>query len=308
MRLIIILLLAIVMGCSQQENESIDAQVQPEPAVDELSSSDAKASDPITEEHPYRVWYREQVLVLNYHHLADDLETPFTIKPAHFEEHMEFLKNHHFHPLKIKEFYEFLDTGLLNQENAVLITFDDGYESGFTEAFPILQKYQFPATVFVIYENLRDSLERKREDKIPPLTFVQMDQMRRSGLISFQSHTYGLHFWDESQPITAPSSAEGDQAYRSKLFVDFMMARKALEDLAEEPVIGLAYPYGYHNDRLIKVAKKAGYRYGFFTHPGVVTANTDPFLIPKHDMGTPEMDGQRFEQKLRELISQSQRK
>lgn len=307
MRMILFILFMILVGCGQQD----DMSKEPIPTNDEapvLDQQVARKEESKDTEHPYQFWYRDQVLILNYHHLSDDLVTPYTIKPAFFREHMEYLKNHHFHPLKLEEFYEFLNTGLLNQENAVLITFDDGYESNYTEAFPILKEYGFPATIFVIYENLRDSLERKRENKIPPLTFVQMDQMKRSGLISFQSHTYGLHAIEDERPKTAPGPSEGDQEYRSKLYVDLMMARKALEDLVKEPVIGLAYPYGHHNQRLIKVLKKAGYQYGFYTQTGFVTEHTDPFHIPKNDMGKPEMDGHRFEHTLREIIHASQRK
>lgn len=302
---IFLFFLLLLVGCGQKDE--LETVTDPTEVSKEVEPEEAKPQEPM-EETPYRVWFRDQVLVLNYHHIADDVESPHTIKPYLFREHMEFLKSHHFHPLKMEEFYEFLNTGLLNQENAVLITFDDGYESTYKEAFPILQEFQVPATMFVIYENLRDSLDRKREGKILPLSFVQIEQMKRTGLVSFQSHSYGLHFIAEAKPATSPLANQGDQEYRSKVFVDFMMGRKALEDLVEEPVISLSYPYSYYNDRMIKVAKKAGYQFGFTGGRGLVNTKTNPFLIVKNNVGQPGMDSFQLEQEIRALISESKRK
>ncbi|WP_134703705.1 polysaccharide deacetylase family protein [Ammoniphilus sp. YIM 78166] len=300
---ILLTFILLLMGCGQQEaTETVREPSKPEalPVV--------QSPEPKKEEIPYRVWYRDQVLILNYHHIAEDFDSPHTIKPNEFREHIEFLKNHHFHPLKLEEFHEFLDTGLLNQENAVLLTFDDGYESAYSKAFPVLEEYQFPATVFVIYENLRDTVERKREGKISPLSFVQLEQMKRSGLISFQSHTYGLHFVEDDRPATSPEVKQGDQAYRSKVFVDFMMGRKALEDLVREPVLAISYPYGYYNDRMIKVSKQAGYQLGFAGGRGLVNAKTNPFKIPKNNMGERGMDIFQFEQEIKAIIHESKGK
>jgi hypothetical protein len=79
-----------------------------------------------------------------------------------------------------------MNTGLLTQENAVLITFDDGYESFYTQAFPILSELGFPATEFVTYAKLKDSVDRKRENMISPLTFVEIEEMVKTACFLFK--------------------------------------------------------------------------------------------------------------------------
>lgn len=312
MRLFIILILFFLMGCSSEEAEPpapADTQAKAAESANMVEEQPMQENPKLKEpETPYRYWYDNKVLILSYNHIANDHQSPYTIRPEFFRKHMEFLKNQHFHPLKLEEFYEFMTTGRLTQENAVLITIEDGYESFYWEGYPILKEYEFSAAMFVIYDRLRDSVERKRAKMIPPLTFVQMEEMQKSGLISFQSHTYGLHTLEEHQPATAPEPTEGDQEYRSELFVDFMMSKAALEDLTKQPVLGLSYPYSYYNTKLLQVMKKAGYQYGFTTKSGLVDYNTNPYLLPKNDVGTPEMDGIQFEQRIRSIINRSKGK
>jgi len=286
--ILIFIFLVFIVGCGQSPNQAAPqpietataAQAQPDPQTKLESAAPINLKQ---EEVTNKTWYRNQVMVLNYHHIDRNFESPYTITPENFLEQMEFLKKNNFHPLKLEEFYEFMGTGLLTQENAVLITFDDGYESFYKEAFPILKRFKFPAANFVVYEKLRDSIDRKREKMIPPLTFVQMKEMTESGLISFQSHSYGIH------EETERDQTEGEQDYRSKLFVDFSMSRAALESLVGYPILGIAYPHGVKNDALLQVVKKVGYKYGFAVNYALVNKDTNPLLIPRVDVGKADL-------------------
>lgn len=271
-----------------------------------LSADVLPAAKPVVEQ----TWYRDQVVVLMYHHITDNPQSRYAIRPEQFAAHMAFLYENDLRPISLDEFLRFVDTGVLLTKNAVLLTFDDGYESYYKEAFPVLKKYGFPSVNFVIAGNLRDAADRKRENMIPPLSHAQIAEMRASGLVELGSHTYSLHTmeitseWGDRGPTTSPvyleelHRLEKEQEYRDRLFVDFRIARSALEELLGKQVMSLSLPYGNVNDTVLEIASQAGYRYVFTSFPGPVKADVNPLQIPRYDVGLADVD----EHSLRQLF------
>jgi len=81
---------------------------------------------------------RRDPWVLNYHHIA----------PAAFESHLQALRRR-FHIVPLDACVAWAAGGEPPPPNSVAITFDDGYEQILAELFPLLERYQAPATVFV---------------------------------------------------------------------------------------------------------------------------------------------------------------
>ncbi|MGE5702152.1 MAG: polysaccharide deacetylase family protein [Clostridia bacterium] len=247
-------------------------------------------------------WYDNQVVVLMYHHVSDKTDRRYEISPSEFKAHLDFLYQNDFHPISLSEFLRFIDTGVLMTDNAVLITFDDGYESYYTQAFPLLKQYQFPSVNFLIASRLRDSIERKRENMTTPLSDLQVKELLASGLADIGSHTYSLHEqrekneWGELAPETAPvyledlSRLEEEGEYRNRLYVDFMMSRAALSQVAEKEIKVISFPFGFTNDIVTETAEQAGYKYAFNSKPAVVKQGTNPLAIPRFDVGLHEVD------------------
>jgi biofilm PGA synthesis lipoprotein PgaB len=260
------------------------SQVQHFPDVTTSISTDGRdiAESNVTPE-PQKVrpqtWYKNRVVVLTYHHVTEQTNQRYVIHPDQFAEHMAFLYENDFHPISLSEFLRFVDTGMLPTENAVLITFDDGYESYYSKAFPILENYGFPSVQFVITGRLRDTADRKRENMTPPLTHQQVRELLASGLVEVGSHTYSLHEqaarneWGDLGPETAPvyredlQRLEQEQEYRDRLYVDFTMSRVGLEELTVRPVETISLPFGYTNEIVLQTARQAGYRYVFTSNP-----------------------------------------
>jgi poly-beta-1,6-N-acetyl-D-glucosamine N-deacetylase len=283
-------------------------KVQPFPHVTtSISTSEEQSAAPQTEKNreeaaSSKLWYRDRVVVLTYHHVTDASDQRYVIGAEQFREHMTFLFENNFHPISLAEFVRFVETGVLPTENAVLLTFDDGYESYYTHAFPVMQQYRFPSVNFAILGRLRDTEERKREKMTTPLSRPQVKEMLQTGLVEIASHTYSLHDerarneWGDLGPETAPvymeelKRLEDEQEYRNRLYVDFTMSRVGLSDLVGKQVQAISLPFGYSNDIVLDIAKQAGYRFVFNSNRGVVTAQVNPLSIPRYDVGIREMD------------------
>lgn len=90
---------------------------------------------------PKGIYYRDNVVVLMYHHLSEKPmpQFPWILSVDRFEDQMKLLKEEGFHVITMEQYRAFMLNNGSIPDNAVLLTFDDGYESFYEFAFPILK-------------------------------------------------------------------------------------------------------------------------------------------------------------------------
>lgn len=91
-------------------------------------------------------------LAINYHDIIDEEERvpPFdrvAVSRDHFESHFAWLKQQGYRVVSVQDVLDAADGKRSLPAKAVLLTFDDGYQSFYTKVFPLLKKYNYPATV-----------------------------------------------------------------------------------------------------------------------------------------------------------------
>lgn len=198
-----------------------------------------------------------KVLVLNYHKI-DSKHHSLSVRPADFESQLKYLSDHGYHSITPQELYEGLAGTATLPENPVLITFDDGYRDNYTNAFPLLKKYGFKATIFVVTSFL--------DKKSQYLTWAQAREMEANG-ISIQSHT-----------VTHRSMTDlSDEELRIELVES---KRKAEEELGH-PVDYIAYPTGTYNLHIAEMVKEAGYKAAFTIKYGNVDEASNIYALER---------------------------
>lgn len=188
--------------------------------------------------------------VLMYHSInnnaigIDDLSVTSKL----FEEQMQYLSNNGYTPIyfdQIKQASQY--------KKPILITFDDGYEDNYTNAYPILKNYNFNATIFMI---------TKAIDQIGYLSKSQIQEM--GDLISFQSHTV--------------DHVKLNRFSLKKINFECAESKNTLSQITGKPVYVISYPNGCFNDGVINIASKY-YSYGVTTLVGFNTSSTEKFEI-----------------------------
>nr|WP_325191604.1 polysaccharide deacetylase family protein [uncultured Selenomonas sp.] len=193
---------------------------------------------------------RDAVPVLNYHQIKCKDGNPLTLWPDQFDAQMHYLYTHGYTSITIDEMMDAFEHGTPLPEKPVVITFDDGYLDNYEIAYPILQKYGFKATIFLIYD---------LTDVYPGyLTWPQIDEMAKSGLIRFESHT---------MTHANLSELSSGAALRHEL-ID---SRRLLSEKLGYDVNYIAYPGGRVNQQIEAITREAGYRGGFTVHYGLST-------------------------------------
>ena len=196
------------------------------------------------------------VPVLMYHAVSDDLwgfEELF-VSPSDMEQQLAYLTENGYDPI----FFEDLPD-LENYDKPVILTFDDGYLDNYTQLYPLLEKYNAKATIFVITSAMGVSQRS--------MTREQVKELSDSGLVSIQSHTVNhpeLSSLDEAQQLT--------EIRDSKLEVARMTGR--------EPHV-LCYPSGERNETTKELTAQY-YNFGIDMNGGLYTTGDDPMTVSRY--------------------------
>ena len=219
-----------------------------------------------------------QVPILMYHHLSEDVTNSEMVSPEQFEAQIRALSEAGYTGVSFDELQAYVLRGEPLPEKPVVITFDDGYRSNYTLAYPILQKYGMKATIFAIGVSFGTDHYKDTDYAITPhFGAAEAAEMTASGLISIQSHTYDMHQWPPYETGSAVRenilqlSSESEEAYVQALTEDFTRSRALLEDATGRPVDVLAYPAGQYSTLAQVTLQSLGVHVTLSTNPGVNT-------------------------------------
>ncbi len=248
------------------------------------------------------VYFRNQVIALMYH-AVDQRKLPGdVITPSTFAQELQLFRKDGFHVVTLAETIAFLH-GAPIPPNAVLITFDNGYESFYRTVYPLLQKYHDPATLFAIIRWLSPP---QRKGLFTSLTWSQVETMSKSGLVTVMPQTYNLHHAVAiSSTLTSPATVgrpynpatrtvEATSAYDAHILHDVERARADLvRHLQESNVNAMSYPFGDYTSALDRLLHEAGYRYLFTASYGWgILRSTNPNTLYRLDAGSPTFSAQ----------------
>lgn len=211
---------------------------------------------------------RPAATVLCYHIVESPQDERMEISRETFRQHLQYLEMTGYNVIPLQHLYEYVagkrDT---IPPNAVVITIDDGWSSAYTEAFPELQKRNFPFTLF-IYPNIIGKTSIA-------LTWAQIREMAEAGA-DIQSHSLSHPFLTRGR-----HPAFDDLKYAGWLHRELAESRRIIEKETGKKVRYLAYPYGDYDSRVARMAAKAGYDAALTCDFGRVKRGSDPLRMKR---------------------------
>lgn len=193
--------------------------------------------------------------ILMYHaiHVMDPSEAAnsgLIVDPETFESHLKALKEAGYYTLSPAEAYKALTENVLPENKKVVwLTFDDSLKDFYTQAYPILQKYQMKATNNVI----TGFVQAGREDI---LTLDEIKEMKKNGM-SFEDHTV-------NHPDLSVSSADTQNS-------ELQDSKEYLDRNLSQTTTTVAYPSGRYSETTLQLAEKLGYKMGLTTNNGLAS-------------------------------------
>jgi peptidoglycan/xylan/chitin deacetylase (PgdA/CDA1 family)/glycosyltransferase involved in cell wall biosynthesis len=179
-----------------------------------------------------------------------------------FDSQLRSLKARNYTPITFRQYRAFLRDGRPLPQKPILLTFDDGYEDNYTVAFPLLQRYGFPAVVFLVADfSRRTNFWDPDEPSAPLLAADQIREMDRAG-IEFGSHT-----------VSHPHLT---RIGRRQVQEELRRSKACVEELIGRPVYSLCYPYGDLNGSVKEDLFATGYEFGVAGDSGPLRFGDDP--------------------------------
>jgi peptidoglycan/xylan/chitin deacetylase (PgdA/CDA1 family) len=250
--------------------------------------------------------YKDQLAVLMYHHVYDQDTSSSTITTKLFREQLTYLKTKGYHFISLRQMKDFLNGAPIPQ-NAALVTFDDGYESFYKNAYPILKELSIPAVNFIITQ----SLEHPKQDIPKKMSREDIKAMLAdSSLIEVQCHTDSLHNKVTNGKallighISTNGKQETEAQYKQKVVSDTQACINKLKPLNLTTVDALAYPYGIYNQAAAEYVHAAGIQYAFTILTKMTTRESNPLEIPRINAGSPNISPQSLDKTIQRSITQ----
>lgn len=208
--------------------------------------------------------------ILMYHSVTPNRRdrSPWAVHIERFEQQMRWLHERGFRGTSIRELLEPQPDEA--RSRLVGLTFDDGYADFAEYSLPVLQRYGFTATAFIVAGRL--GTEDIWADE-PPKPLLTAGQVRLVADEGFEVGSHGLRH------VSLLSAND------SELTEEIVNSRRILQQISGQSVSGFCYPYGHHDRRIVSCVQAAGYEYtcacgyseftGRFALPRIYIGNAD---------------------------------
>lgn len=253
---------------------------------------------------------------LCYHDVqdADPDQTYVGVTTSKLIEQFSWFRDNGFTPISIDDILAARAGIRPLPQNAVLLTFDDGYVSFYTKVFPLLKSYHYPAVLGVVNSwmdgggNAGDGGTVDYAGvKMPRSAFLNWNQARemvQSGLVEIASHTYGSHRGIVANPQgnlepavvshgynKAEQRYESDVEYQQRLRADFKAsAQRITKETGRAPRV-MVWPYGQYNQFAVDAAAETGMTITLTLDDGLATVR-DLTAVPRYLINAdPDLQG-----------------
>jgi len=206
---------------------------------------------------------REVIPILMYHHVgvpgpgADAIRRDLSVSPEDFEAQLRYLIEHGYEPITLNSLIMHLQLGRALPAKPVVLTFDDGFKDQYSNAYPLLKKYGFVGTFFII--TLFADEERPEYMSWSEIEFLHSNGME------IGSHSY-----------THPSMSGKSYEY---IVWQVLGSREAIEARIGEPVRFFSYPSGQYDELTMDVLRSAGYWGAVTVEAGSLQTAEAPFEL-----------------------------
>ncbi|MDD5634554.1 MAG: polysaccharide deacetylase family protein [Candidatus Omnitrophica bacterium] len=208
------------------------------------------------------------VPILMYHAVGDVKGNTLYVSPENFKKQMTFLHDRGYTVISLDKLVDAIASGVKFMPKTVVVTFDDGLKDNYINAFPVLVKYNMPATIFLITGSVD-----KRENY---LNWDQVELMAKNN-IDFGGHT--------RNNVYLPEVTDDN-----KLRAEIDGSKKDIEENTGREVKYFCYPTGGFNENIKRIVAESGYKGACTTNRGLVRGNTDVYELKRVKVTNSDME------------------
>ncbi len=217
------------------------------------------------------------VPIIMYHQVKNNSLGKDVISPYEFESDLKFLSSNNYHTVTMTQLIEFVYNDIPLPKNPIILSFDDGYLSTYKNVFPLLQKYNMKIVLSIVGKST-DDFSKVNDTNVDyaHLTWDHINEMRESGLVEIQNHTYNMHKIINGRYGCGQKSNEALCDYEKALTDDVLTFQARCTSMTGWCPSTFTYPYGKYNDNSEQILKGLGYKATLSCRYGVNQINKNP--------------------------------
>lgn len=269
----IVLLIAAALGTNRQgpkviAHQAVVVSPKPPPPTSTPSPTPKPTETPTPTPTPVYYGFCLNVPVLLYHHIQPTAsakqkgQAVLSVDNGIFDQQISYLVSRGYTPITAKQLVDALRTHGSLPPKSIVLSFDDGYKDIYDYAFPIFQKYHITVNLMLATGLLGGG---------DYLTWGQVEEMGRSGLVYFVDHTWS-HY----------SLGRGTA---DKIKFEVETAKQQLEQYTGQAVNILAYPYGSVGATATKILQDDGFFGAFTSNPGYTQCDSFILTLRRNRIG-----------------------
>lgn len=208
----------------------------------------------------------QQAIILQYHHVSNTTPSNTSISPEQFAKHLQLINDMEFDVKPLSYVMNHIQSGTPFPQKTLAITFDDGYDSIYESAYPLLKAKQWPFTIFI-------SPKAIQHNHGSTMTWEQLTEMSQNQV------TIANHSWEHLHLLERLANETTDD-WKKRITQDINKAQAKLEKELKQAPLLFAYPYGEFDEELKTILKNHNY-IAFGQQSGPVHFSSDLQALPR---------------------------
>lgn len=201
--------------------------------------------------------------IIMYHSLSKNTsqQGKYVIDPQALEDDLKKLNEKGYTTITVQELINYTENNKELPKKPIMLTFDDGYYNNYLYAYPLLKKYKCKAVISPIayyseeYSNTSEALSPSYSH----CTWQQLDEMKKSGYVELQNHSYNLHKQNERLGMQQ-KKGESDTDYRKIIVNDLSTAQDLFKSKLNYTPTALVYPFGIMSNKSEEIIKDMNFK------------------------------------------------
>lgn len=207
--------------------------------------------------------------ILMYHAFGAPGETPsrFVLPIDRFEQQLQWLRDHDYNLIRLDDYLDGLQNGVPPPARSVILTLDDGYVDNLNLAFPVLQRYEAPVTMFVVSGRVGGTNDWDHTSELRGRALLDWEQ-----LSALAAAGVGIGAHTRTHPHLRETSQD-------QVCAEIAGSRSDLVQRLGVPVQVFAYPYGELNEHIQNAAEQSGFLGSCTVRRGLNALGTLPHAL-----------------------------